>query len=105
MVVGREMQPYQTSRVLRVRKARKASLEEVGHQVPVDAKETEAVMVLRAEMARQVVPDFKDCLVPMESLVEMEDLETMACLVYQDPTAHLVTRAAMEVGVLLDGSV
>jgi len=33
MVVGREMQLYQTSGVLQVRKAGKASLEEVGNQV------------------------------------------------------------------------
>lgn len=105
MVVGREMQLYQTSGVLQVRKAGKASLEEVGNQVWVDAKETEAVMVLQDEMDRQAVPDFKDCLVPVESLVGVEDLERTACLVYQAPTAHLVTRAVMEVGVLLDGLV
>jgi len=90
---------------LQVRKASKAILEEVVHLVVMDSKETQAVMVLRAEMARQAFPDFKDCLVLVESLVGVEDLERTACLVYQGLTARLVTRAEMEVGVLLDGLV
>jgi len=76
-------------------KAREASLEEVVHQVVVVSKETEAAMVSLAEMAYLAFPDLKAFLVQTDSLDDVEDLERMACLVYQGPRVSLVIRAEM----------
>jgi len=83
-------------------KVRKASLEGVVHQVTVDSKETVAVTVNRAVMVHPAFPDSRVCLVQMDGLDSVEDLERMACLVYQDPMVHLVSRAEMEVEGLRD---
>jgi len=81
MIVDRVNHHRLNSEVQRVSKAVKAILAEKVHQVAMEAKETEAAMVLQAAMAclaDQVLTAF---LVEMDSLEGVEDRERMACLV------------------------
>jgi len=101
MVVHRASKLGLIFQVYQVSKARKESLGEVVRQVVEDSKETEVLMVSRAEMDSLALRDCEAFPVQTDDLDFLEVVEMMVCLVCQEVMVHLVRRVEMEVEALL----